>query len=408
MRTCVRVARGDDPARRPRRVLRVGRAAGRPRAARPAGDRRRRRRARGQLRGQGVRHPHGDGRRGRRGGCARTRSSCRRGCRPTPRRARRCSRCSRTRRRSSRGSRSTRRSSTCAGCGGSPGTPARDRRAAAARRSASEVGLPITVGVARTKFLAKVASAVAKPDGLLVVPPDGELAFLHPLPVERLWGVGPRRRPRSSTTCGIRTVGAGRRARRGDARRRCSAGRRAGICTRSRTTATRGRCSVGRRRRSIGSQRALGRAPRSLDGDRRDPRRRSSTGSRGGCAPAQPRLPHGRAAPALRRLHARDALAHAAAGDGADPDDPRHGARRCSRRRCRLIDGAGLTLVGLSLTQPRTTTAPVQLALPFDRLHDAALDAALDDVRDRFGSAAITRAVLLGRNPGVVMPLLPD
>ena len=54
-----------------------------------------------------------------------------------------------------------------------------------------QVGLPITVGVARTKFLAKVASAVAKPDGLLVVPPDKELAFLHPLPVERLWGVGP-------------------------------------------------------------------------------------------------------------------------------------------------------------------------------------------------------------------------
>src|SRR5207253_3059073 len=52
------------------------------------------------------------------------------------------------------------------------------------------VGLPITVGVARTKFLAKVASAVGKPDGLLVVPPDKQLAFLHPLPVERLWGVG--------------------------------------------------------------------------------------------------------------------------------------------------------------------------------------------------------------------------
>src|SRR4051795_6663694 len=52
------------------------------------------------------------------------------------------------------------------------------------------VGLPVTVGVARTKFLAKVASAVAKPDGLLVVPPDEELAFLHPLPVERMWGVG--------------------------------------------------------------------------------------------------------------------------------------------------------------------------------------------------------------------------
>ena len=56
---------------------------------------------------------------------------------------------------------------------------------------ASSVGLPITVGIARTKFLAKVASGVAKPDGLLVVPPGGELEFLHPLPVERLWGVGP-------------------------------------------------------------------------------------------------------------------------------------------------------------------------------------------------------------------------
>src|SRR5437588_4757274 len=52
------------------------------------------------------------------------------------------------------------------------------------RRVREEVGLPITVGVARTKFLAKVASGVAKPDGLLVVPPDDELGFLHPLPVE--------------------------------------------------------------------------------------------------------------------------------------------------------------------------------------------------------------------------------
>src|SRR2546423_605589 len=60
------------------------------------------------------------------------------------------------------------------------------------RRDVRErVGLPVTVGVASTKFLAKVASGVAKPDGLLVVPPGGELGFLHPLPVERLWGVGP-------------------------------------------------------------------------------------------------------------------------------------------------------------------------------------------------------------------------
>src|ERR1700746_2272516 len=58
------------------------------------------------------------------------------------------------------------------------------------RAVAERVGLPITVGVARTKFLAKVASAVAKPDGLLVVAPERELEFLHPLPIEALWGVG--------------------------------------------------------------------------------------------------------------------------------------------------------------------------------------------------------------------------
>src|SRR2546421_5336489 len=68
------------------------------------------------------------------------------------------------------------------------------------------VGRPITVGVARTKFLAKVASGVAKPDGLLEVLPDGELAFLHPLPVERLWGVGPVTAAKLRAL-GIRTVG---------------------------------------------------------------------------------------------------------------------------------------------------------------------------------------------------------
>ncbi len=69
------------------------------------------------------------------------------------------------------------------------------------REVLERVGLPITVGVARTKFLAKVASGVAKPDGLLVVPPERELDFLHPLPVERLWGVGPVT-AESSTTAG--------------------------------------------------------------------------------------------------------------------------------------------------------------------------------------------------------------
>ena len=134
-----------------------------------------------QLRGAGVRGAHGDGRSDRPGSCARGRSSSRPGCRRTPKRARRCSRCSTTPRRSSRGCRSTKRSSTWAACGESSGTPT--EIAVQLRKDVLErVGLPITVGVARTKFLAKVASGVAKPDGLLVVPPEGELAFLHPLP----------------------------------------------------------------------------------------------------------------------------------------------------------------------------------------------------------------------------------
>src|SRR3954471_10487399 len=74
------------------------------------------------------------------------------------------------------------------------------------RRVREQLGLPITVGIARRKFLAKVASGVAKPDGLLVVPRGGELEFLHPLPVERLWGVGPAT-ARKLHACGLRHVG---------------------------------------------------------------------------------------------------------------------------------------------------------------------------------------------------------
>ena len=69
-----------------------------------------------------------------------------------------------------------------------------------------EVGLPVSVGVARTKHLAKIASQVAKPDGLVVVEPDRESTFLHPLPVELLWGVGPVTQARL-TARGIRTIG---------------------------------------------------------------------------------------------------------------------------------------------------------------------------------------------------------
>lgn len=72
-----------------------------------------------------------------------------------------------------------------------------------------------------------------------------------------------------------------------------------------------------------------------------------------------------------------------------------------------LIERKGLTLVGVAVANLDDDTA-VQLALPFDRRSDDALDAALDGVRDRFGSSAVTRAVLLGREQGLAVPLLPD
>ena len=266
-----------------------------------------------------------------------------------------------------------------------------------------QVGLPITVGVARTKFLAKVASGVAKPDGLLVVPPAGELAFLHPLPVERLWGVGTVT-ARKLHARGIRTVGevaqltestlvsiVGR-----------AAGRQLHALSHNRDAR---RVQVGRRRRSIGAQRALGRrrrSPEELDAvvvglvDRIARRLRT----------APPGLPHGHAAAALRRLHARDPLAHADRGDRPDADHPRDCARAA---RGGDADHRG---PGPDARRPRAGNleddGAIQLALPFERRPADALDATIDDVRDRYGSAAITRAVLLNRDGGMVMPLLPD
>jgi DNA polymerase-4 len=71
------------------------------------------------------------------------------------------------------------------------------------------------------------------------------------------------------------------------------------------------------------------------------------------------------------------------------------------------IERQGLTLLGISVANLENEDA-VQLTLPFDRAWSGALDAALDEVRSRFGTAAVTRAVLLGRDPGFTVPLLPD
>ena len=92
-----------------------------------------------------------------------------------------------------------------AGCTHLFGSPA-EIATAVRRRVRTDIGLPISIGVARTKHLAKIASQVAKPDGLVVVDPETELAFLHNLPVELMWGVGPATKARLNER-GIRTIG---------------------------------------------------------------------------------------------------------------------------------------------------------------------------------------------------------
>jgi DNA polymerase-4 len=92
-----------------------------------------------------------------------------------------------------------------AGCTHLFGSPA-EIATAVRRRVRTDIGLPISIGVARTKHLAKIASQVAKPDGLVVVDPESELRFLHDLPVELMWGIGPATKARLNER-GIQTIG---------------------------------------------------------------------------------------------------------------------------------------------------------------------------------------------------------
>jgi DNA polymerase IV len=269
------------------------------------------------------------------------------------------------------------------------------------REVLERVGLPITVGVARTKFLAKVASGVAKPDGLLVVPPGGELAFLHLLPVERLWGVGPvtadKLRERGITTVGqvarlaetalIAMVGR-------------AAGRKLHALAHNRDPR---RVQRGRRRRSMGAQRALGRArrsPEALDAvvvglvDRLARRLRHA---RRVCRTVMLRLRFDD----FSRVTRSHTLPYAT----QETEPILATVRALVAMAMPTIEHHGLTLVGVALGNLEDVGA-VQLVLPFNRR--LALDATIDSVRDRFGSAAITRAVLLGRDQGLSVPLLPD
>ncbi len=271
------------------------------------------------------------------------------------------------------------------------------------RRVREQVGLPITVGVARTKFLAKVASGQAKPDGLLVVPPGTELAFLHPLPVEALWGVGKvtsaKLRDRGLTSVGrvaqipepVLVSMLGR-----------ATGRKLHALAHNRDPRPVKRAP---RRRSIGGQRALGRrgpkTPEALDAtlvalvDRLARRLRAA---RRVCRTVVLRLRFDDFTRATRSMTISEATARTEAILAT--------ARELLAVATPLIERDGITLIGLSLTNLEDDWA-VQLALPFASAAGA-LDRVIDDVRERFGRDSITRAVLVGRDPGVSMPLLPD
>ncbi|NED94919.1 DNA polymerase IV [Phytoactinopolyspora alkaliphila] len=271
------------------------------------------------------------------------------------------------------------------------------------RRVRGQVGLPISVGVARTKFLAKVASGVSKPDGLLVVPPDTELEFLHPLPIERLWGVGPVT-ARKLHDRGMMTVGDVARLRRATLTSILGAG--AGHHLHALAHGLDPRTvQVGKRRRSIGAQCALGRRRRSPDEleailaalvDRVT--RRLRTGKRV-CHTVTVRLRFDDFSRATRSHTLAEAT-----------DETRlilATARRLLADAAPLISRQGLTLIGAALSNLDDADA-VQLALPWERRPDASLDSALDHLRDRYGTGSVTRASVLGRRVGQPVPILPD
>ncbi|WP_067537386.1 DNA polymerase IV [Nocardia crassostreae] len=281
------------------------------------------------------------------------------------------------------------------------GTPVEIARALRARVR-TEVGLPISVGVARTKFLAKVASAVSKPDGLLEVPPEGELAFLHPLPVERLWGVG-EVTARELRERGITTVG--QLAEMGEGPLAAALGGASGPHLHALSWARDPRrVDTGRRRRSIGA-RALGPRPRGDD-------------------EIEAYL-HGLADRLGRRLRAADRLCRTVvlrmrfddfgratrSHTLAEATDSGTAILRAART---LLDAAlpliherGLTLIGLSLTNLENADS-MQLTLPLEPRGAATLDSTLDALHDRFGAGAVTRAALLRRGEGMSVPMLPD
>jgi DNA polymerase-4 len=270
---------------------------------------------------------------------------------------------------------------------------------------ADRVGLPITVGVARTKFLAKVASGVAKPDGLLVVEPDAELEFLHPLPVGRLWGVGPVTEG-TLRERGIRTVGEVAALGEGHlvAMLGVASGRHLHALAHNRDPRP---VETGRRRGSIGSQSALGRGPKSPETIEalllgivdRVTRRMRNAGRAGRTVTLRFRYDD-----FTRATRARTVCHPTASTEVVGAV-----ARAILDAEQETIRDRGLTLIGMSVGNLiDTASCPSQLVLPFGRKDPTALDPTIDELRDRFGHGALTRASLLGRRTGLEVPKLPD
>jgi DNA polymerase-4 len=272
------------------------------------------------------------------------------------------------------------------------------------RRAARErVGLPLTVGIARTKHLAKIASAAAKPDGLLLVPPGDELAFLRPLPVERIWGVGPST-ARRLHRLGIATAGELARVPEADLAAvlgRAAARHLHALANNHDPRPVRRRL----RRRSIGSQHAFGlrrASPAEIETDLvaivdRVTRRLRAARRVGRTVVLRLRFgDYSRATRSrtLRHPTAQTRPVLAAARSllaGAQP----------------LIERRGLTLIGVTIAN-LDNDLPLQLCLPLDADDGELLDAALDEIRTRYGPTAITRGILLGRRAAPDLPLLPD
>lgn len=269
-------------------------------------------------------------------------------------------------------------------------------------RVSAEVGLPLSVGGGSTKFLAKVASAVCKPDGLLVIPAGHELEFLHPLPVGRLWGVGPVTAARLNGV-GIRTVGevaamdpVALVAKVG----RAAAAHLSALATNRDPRTVEG----GRRRRSVGAQHSFpagsvdrAEAERIVVEVADRVARRLRTGNRL-ARTVTLRLRFGDFVGATRSRTLSEATALSGEILGT--------ARQLLDESWPLIEERGLTKLGVAVSNLDEADA-VQLALPFPTADWGPVDGAIDLIRARFGVDAVTRATLTGRRT-VEMPLLPD